>query len=94
MEIVFSTFILLSSIAFCVTKSELEQAGHDKLNDWFEHAGIGVVEVGVGAFQFYRGDFVGGAAGVGLGIKDIKDSIKDFNEAKSLFAKSREESHD
>ncbi len=48
-----------------------------RFNDWFEHVGVGVVEVGVG-----------------LGIKDIKDSINDFNEAKSLFLKSREVSDD
>ncbi len=33
MRIFFSSLILFSTIVFCATKSELEQAGHGKLND-------------------------------------------------------------
>lgn len=53
--------------------------------------GWDVVEIGAGIFQLTRGDPISGVLGIGMGVKDIKDSVADFNEARNLFEKSREE---
>lgn len=56
--------------------------------------GIGLIELGFGAYEFSRGDPIGGAVSVGAGMKDIKDSISDFKEARDLFERSREGQND
>lgn len=84
-------FLFLMVIFSCnaVTKSELEAQGQDKLESSFEHAGMGLVGVGYGAYAVTKGDYVGGAVSIGAGVKEFKDSLKDFREAKELFEKSR-----
>ena len=91
MKSIFLLIVIVSSTScFSITKSELEQEGYNRLESSFEHMGIGLVEIGIGALQFSRGDPIGGAAGIGLGVKDIKDSIQDFKDAKDLYDRSRE----
>lgn len=86
------SFILCHFSLFCSekTKADLEQQGQDKLEDCFEDFGLGFVGMGIGIFQFYKGDPVGGAVGIGAGIKNFKDCIDDFNEAREAFDLARE----
>ncbi|MBI5274432.1 MAG: hypothetical protein HY860_05195 [Chlamydiales bacterium] len=88
------SFIIFSCSCYAITQSELEQCGQEKLESSFEHMGIGLVEIGFGVFEFSRGDPVGGAVSIGAGVKELRDSVNDFNEAKGLFEKSREIFHD
>ena len=82
------TFILLSGVC-CAASKEIEKQAQDHLERSFEHVGLGVVEIGVGVFEFSKGDPVGGAAAIGAGIKEIKDGVADFNQARDLFEQSR-----
>jgi hypothetical protein len=80
--------ICLISTCYSESKVELEQKGQDKLEDSFEKMGIGLVEIGVGVYEFSHGDAIGGATAIGAGAKSIKDSTEDFKEAKDFFEKS------
>ncbi|MEX0961234.1 MAG: hypothetical protein WDZ28_00030 [Simkaniaceae bacterium] len=83
-------FVFVAGLCFAETKSELNQRAQEKLESSYEHMGLGLVEMGVGAFQFSRGDAISGSALIGSGAKEIKDSYRDFSEAVELSKRGRE----
>lgn len=81
---------MCTSIAYCTeTREEIDKRADDKLDDSLRNVTIGAAAVGYGIYETSKGNPVGGAVSVGYGINSLKDSVKDFNEARSLKEKAR-----
>lgn len=81
---------MCTSIAYCTeTREEIDKRADNKLDDSLGHAVVGAAGVGYGIYEASRGNPIGGAVSMGYGINSIKDSVKDFKEARSLKEKAR-----